>query len=135
MRKGATWAAVAGGFALMLGFLALLLVAVTVAVADGWQLRESAARNRDSSPRFSPGGGRIAFVRGGRVWVMAADGSDQRPVGGAKRFAWTASGRLLVGGGRLPKDAGSARSRGRLVFVRGHRLWLRDRAGVEVELT
>ena len=134
MRKGVVYAAVGAGFALMLGFLCLLLAAFTGALADGWRLREAAAHIRDSSPRFSPAGTRIAFLRGAKVWVMADDGSDPRPVGEAKRFAWTRSGTIVLGA-HAAHDAGSPRSRGRLVFVRDHKLWLRVRGGAEIELT
>jgi Tol biopolymer transport system component len=62
----------------------------------------------DSSPKFSPDGTRIAFVRGdqwgedARIFVVRADGSDLRvvmPAGFSKRgtdFTWTPSGASLL---------------------------------------
>lgn len=61
------------------------------------QLTENPA---DSQPDFSPDGRRIAFVRGGDLWAMRADGSGQHRItagpelDGRPRFA--ASGRYLL---------------------------------------
>lgn len=156
MRRASVVAAVAGSYVLLIGFLVLILVALTTALADGWKLRQAAARQLDSSPRFSPDGALIAFLRGPELWVMAADGADQRPVAGAMRFAWTRRGDALLvshggrrvflvepdGGGavpagraRLPRPTASDRRAGSVVFARDHRLWLRTRDGRELELT
>jgi TolB protein len=38
------------------------------------------ALTRGWHPRWSPDGSKIAFARGGQIWVMRADGSDAHPV-------------------------------------------------------
>ncbi|HSP73143.1 MAG TPA: hypothetical protein VLN26_12285 [Gaiellaceae bacterium] len=156
MRRAVVIAAVAASYVLLVGFMALFVVALTTALADGWKLRQAAERHLDSSPRFSPDGSLIAFLRGAELWVMAGDGADQRPVAGATRFAWTRRGDALLvsrGGSRvflvgpeggslvpagraqLPRAARSDRHGGSVVFVRDHRLWLRARDGSVQELT
>jgi len=160
LRKGLTFSAIAGSYLLLLSILVLLIVAVTSAVADGWRLRRTAAAERDSHPRFSPDGSLIAFLRAGpdepqQVWVMNDDGTDARPLTRAGAYRWTARGTVLLrrggrrlfrveaGGGRavaagsgpLPAGAGSAASRRRRVFARGHRIYVRRPDGSVHELT
>lgn len=156
MRRATVIAAVAASYVLLVGFIALFVVALTTALADGWKLRQAAERHVDSSPRFSNDGSLIAFLRGAELWVMDVDGTDQRPVAGATRFAWARHGGALLvsrGGSRvflvgpdggdlvpagraqLPRAARSDRHGGRVVYVRDHRLWLRARDGSVQELT
>lgn len=157
MRRAAVVASVAVSYTMMIGLLLLIVIALTTAVADGWRLRATAAMVVDRSPQFSPDGSEIAFIRAGegaaRLWVMSSDGSDQRPLAQATRFSWTARSSALLfsrggprvfrveaGGGRpvavrerLAKPA--TRSHRRAVFVRGHRVYLRDEDGRVWELT
>jgi hypothetical protein len=160
MRKVAALGAVAAAYLLLFGFMALLVIAVTAAISDGWALRQAAERHVDESPRFSPDGAQIAWIRrddkGAELWVMASDGSNQQPIAGATRFRWARRGGALLfshGGphvflvapdGSAPVDAGRAQlargttgdeSRGRRVFSRGHRLYLRLRDGTQRALT
>jgi dipeptidyl aminopeptidase/acylaminoacyl peptidase len=160
MRRLVALSAVGAAYTLLLGFVAVLVLSVTAAVADGWALRQAAQRYADSSPRFSPDGSRIAWIRrdeqGSELWVMQADGSSQQPVAAATRFRWTRDGAALLfsrGGPRvfrvdpdvaIPTAAGRAElargtardeSHGRRVSVRDHRLWLRLPGGGERRLT
>jgi hypothetical protein len=50
-------------------------------------------------PRWSPDGQRIAYQRGGDIWVMRSDGSHQHEIttlGDAAEPAWSASGHKIV---------------------------------------
>jgi Tol biopolymer transport system component len=65
-------------------------------------------RGADSAPAFSPDGARIAFVRGGDLMTMDADGSGVHRVStlhfalAPRQLAWTADGsRLIVGSSGL----------------------------------
>lgn len=51
---------------------------------------------RDYSPQVSPDGSRILYQRGLEVWVMNADGSNQRVVVRGYRAAWAPDGQRLV---------------------------------------
>jgi dipeptidyl aminopeptidase/acylaminoacyl peptidase len=157
MRRTAVIASVVVSYTLMIGILVLIVLALTTAVADGWRLRATAALVVDSRPQFSPDGSQIAFIRAGegaaRLWVMSADGSDQRPLAQATRFGWARGGRALLfcrGGPRVfrvgadggrPQAAGgrigppATRSLERAVFVRSNHVYLRDADGLEWELT
>jgi len=48
--------------------------------ADGSDVRRLTTQGGGLSPRWSPDGSQIAFARGGDIWVMNADGSDERLV-------------------------------------------------------
>jgi TolB protein len=58
----------------------------------------------DLDPDWSPSGAQIVFTRGVNIWVMNADGSDQRSIGSGRHPAWSRDGRkiLFVNG---PDDA------------------------------
>ncbi|HET7044732.1 MAG TPA: hypothetical protein VFI37_07775 [Gaiellaceae bacterium] len=160
MSKALAWGAVGAAYTLLFGFLIVLVVVVTAAVSDGWKVRQAAQRLDDSQPRFSPDGSQIAWIRndadGDRLWVMEADGSGQQPLAAATRFRWARNGAALLfsrGGPRvfrvslddgIPVGAGRGslapvpardESRGRQVFSRDHRLYLRLRDGSEQPLT
>jgi eukaryotic-like serine/threonine-protein kinase len=57
-------------------------------------------RYSDAYPRWSPDGLSIAFIRGGALWMMTADGANPRSViektGLNGLFSWTPDGRGLV---------------------------------------
>ena len=102
MRRAMAWSAVGAAYTLLIGFMVVLVVALTAAIADGWALRQAAERHEDGSPRFSPDGSQIAWIRhddsGAQLWVMEADGSGQQPLGSN---SWAAvsvspSGRVKV---------------------------------------
>src|SRR3954471_12142516 len=115
--RSATYVLVAAAYTMLAGFLVLIVVALTSALADGWRQRAQAAATVDRAPQFSLDGTRIAFLRSGdgpvRLWVMDDDGSDARPLAPATRFAWGAGHTLLYAhGGRLFRvgaDGGFAR--------------------------
>ena len=156
-RKVLVYAAVAGAYLLLTSFLVLMVVALTSAIADGWKLRQAADARTDSSPRFSPDGTLIAFIRvaegPSELWVMADDGTDARPLARADRFAWTKGGDLLLSRGTgvfrvgpdggypsaaavsLPGGAGAERSRRREVFARDSHIYVRGPDGSVRELT
>lgn len=150
MRRAAALSAVGGAYLLLFGFFAVLAISLTTAIADGWAVRQATQRHDDRSPRFSPDGSQIAWIRAGalgtELWVMEADGGNQQPLAAASRFRWSVGGGALLfsrGGprvfvvtidGGIPADAGRARLApgapsdrrgGREVFVRGHHLYLR----------
>jgi hypothetical protein len=147
--RSAAFALVAGAYAMLVGFLVLIVVALTTAVADGWKQRAQAAAVSDRAPQFSADGSLIAFLRSGdgppRLWVMDATGEDPRPVARASRFAWGAGHTLVFArGGKLfaiGADGGSARpthaslgrprtrSGARTVFVRDRHVYVRDGSG------
>ena len=72
----------------------------------GGEQREFTQGNADGSPRFSPDGGRLAFLRasqsGGprQVWVLNADGGEARQITdaakGVQDFAWSPDGGRIV---------------------------------------
>src|SRR4051795_8678185 len=100
VRKAAAFTAVAAGYGLMIAVLLAIVLSLTTALSDGWALRQSAHRTRDGSPRFSPDGNLIAFLRRGddptSVWVMGGDDSAPLRVAEATRFTWTRKGALLI---------------------------------------
>ena len=157
MRKAAVVVLVAGSYTMMIGILLLLVIALTTAFADGWNLRAASKRVVDRAPQFSPDGSQIAFIRSEdgirRLWVMTADGSDQQPLARAARFSWAGKGHALLftrNGARVfridaeggpaapvrerlrPPATSSGRER---VVVRGNHLYLRDSVGKETALT
>jgi len=56
--------------------------------------------NSATQPRFSPDGMQIVFIRGGEIWTMNADGSDQTQLTQASEpdFApvWSPNGRMIA---------------------------------------
>jgi Tol biopolymer transport system component len=66
--------------------------------ADGTGARLLATSG--TQPRFSPDGTQIAFNRGGEIWTMHADGSEQRQLTQASEsdFApiWSPNGRMIA---------------------------------------
>jgi dipeptidyl aminopeptidase/acylaminoacyl peptidase len=157
MRKAAVVTLVAGAYAMMIGILLLIVLALTTAFADGWAQRAEAKVVADRAPQFSPDGSQIAFIRtdgdaSPRLWVMSEDGTDQRPLSTALRFSWAGRGSVLLFSRdrrvyRIDANGGSARpahdrlrardttSRDRKVFVRGNHVYLRDADGREQKLT
>jgi Tol biopolymer transport system component len=71
---------------------------VGVVNADGTDVRLLA--NSGTQPRFSPDGTQIVFNRGGEIWTMNADGSDQKQLTQASEpdFApvWSPNGRMIA---------------------------------------
>ena len=73
---------------------------------DGGAGREFTQGNADSSPRFSPDGSKLAFLRASKpgdsrqVWVMNADGGEARQITfaakGVQDFAWSPDGGRIV---------------------------------------
>ena len=86
---------------------------IAVVNTDGTRLR-NLTRNtvRDHSPRWSANRRRIAFVRGGAVWLMNADGSRQRRLVAGTTPTWAPSGTEIAyatgGAVRIASVAGGA---------------------------
>jgi tricorn protease-like protein len=74
--------------------------------AKGGRLNQLTENPADSEPDFSPDGRRIAFVRGGDIWTMRADGTGQHMLTGGPevdgRPQFAPSGRYLVFERRAP---------------------------------
>jgi Tol biopolymer transport system component len=79
----------------------------TIPIAGGAATRLSQGLAHDMQPRYSPDGGHIVFVsdRSGddNVWIVAADGSDPRPLTKDRGYInaflspeWTPDGRYIV---------------------------------------
>jgi Tol biopolymer transport system component len=73
---------------------------VGVVNADGTDARLLA--NSGTQPRFSPDGTQIVFKRGGEIWTMNADGSDQTQLTQGSEFdfgpVWSPNGRMIAFG-------------------------------------
>ncbi|HSI99136.1 MAG TPA: hypothetical protein VLA59_01990 [Patescibacteria group bacterium] len=106
--------------------------AFTTAQADGtWQLATAAPDGSQVTrlgegeyPTWSPDGARLAFGRGDEIWVMNADGSDQRRlVAGASPWsmAWDPDGSRLAYLAPEPTETG-----GEGMFVSPEALWFVD---------
>ncbi len=57
------------------------------------------ASEGELDPRFSPKGDLIAFLRGGKLWTMKPDGSDQKVIVSDTRvvdYDWSPDGKMLV---------------------------------------
>jgi hypothetical protein len=160
VRKAAAFTAVAAGYGLMIAILLAIVLSLTTALSDGWALRQSAHRTRDGSPRFSPDGQLIAFLRRGddptSVWVVSDVDDAPLRLAQATRFVWTPEGTLLISRGgprvfRVATDGGApvpagrrrlppgrdraAAPDGRVVFVRDHHLFVRAPDGSVERLT
>lgn len=70
----------------------------TIASTGGKPRRLARTRGPERSPTWSPDGGRLAYVRGGALWTMRADGKRRRPVlrGPVSAPAWSPDGRRLL---------------------------------------
>ena len=66
--------------------------------ADGTHARLLA--NSGTEPKFSPDGAQIVFTRGGEIWTMNADGSDQEQLTRATEpdfgAVWSPTGRMIA---------------------------------------
>jgi Tol biopolymer transport system component len=117
---------------------------IFVARADGSGLRQL-TRNpvQDWMPAWAPGRRRIAFVRRGAIWLMAADGTGQRRLFAGGQPAWSPNGLQLAfatgghvsiagvsGGSPLRIAAGHSPAwsptRGEIALVRATRLLVVD---------
>lgn len=82
---------------------------VAVMDADGSNLKLLA---EGDAPDWSPDGKQIAFGRGGKIWVMGADGKDERQIIAKETFkagpSWSPDGKQIafinVGNPRSPTD-------------------------------
>lgn len=58
------------------------------------------AAGSSSAPRWSPDGKKLAFVTGGQIWIMDADGDDKKQLSsistGASNPAWSPDGRWIA---------------------------------------
>lgn len=83
------------------------VIAFTSAVRNDRQIWATSADGRSSaplvsscadeeSPAWAADGGRLAFVRGGVVWVARPDGANARRVGAGYEPAWSPDGRRLA---------------------------------------
>lgn len=69
---------------------------------SGSGLRLLAGGGHDAGPRWSPNGSKLAYLDGGNLWVMHADGSHKHQItSGAPKFtdgrpSWSPSGRYLA---------------------------------------
>jgi Tol biopolymer transport system component len=118
--------------------------------ADGSGLRQLTRNSvQDRMPAWSTSRRKVAFVRRGAIWVMAADGSGQRRLFQGTQPSWSPEGTQLAftGGSGVsirPVSHGPARrvaagfspawspAGGEIAFVRGARLFAVDIAtGVE----
>src|SRR4029453_6853764 len=66
---------------------------------DGRRLATVNWRGRcvcDSSPAWSPDGRQIAWEHDGRIWLMRADGRQQRGVAVGSGARWSPDGREIV---------------------------------------
>lgn len=50
---------------------------------DGSEVRQLTAQGNNEDPVWSPDGRLIGFVRDGKIWVMEADGTNARQIGGS----------------------------------------------------
>jgi dipeptidyl aminopeptidase/acylaminoacyl peptidase len=86
-----------------------------VDVATGKRHTLPLATDNISSPRWSPGGDRIAYLSGGAVWIAGTDGENPRRVTAAAhdvvQFAWRPDGNALafVAIDGAPQRSGDAR--------------------------
>jgi TolB protein len=65
-------------------------------VADGRTYSLVADPANDWGPAWSPDGSKIAFTRGEQVFIVNADGSDERPFAGGQGPAWAPDGSRLA---------------------------------------
>lgn len=60
---------------------------------DGREVRQLTARGNNEDPTWSPDGRMLAYIHEGKLWVMEADGSNARQIGGAtgqySNVAWS----------------------------------------------
>lgn len=106
--------------------------AFTTAQPDGtWQLATAASDGSQVTrlgageyPAWSPDGARLAFGRGDEIWVMNADGTDQRRLAAGAApwsIAWDPDGSRIAYMAPEPRDSG-----GEGVFVSPEALWFVD---------
>ena len=70
---------------------------IFVAHADGSSLRQLTGNSvQDWMPAWSPDRRRIAFVRGGAIWLMGADGNGQRRLFAGAQPSWSPGGSKLA---------------------------------------
>ena len=81
--------------------------------ANGRRLRRLTTGHKDTTPAWSPDGKTIAFVRRDsepKIYVMHADGSQQRKLAAGDSPAWSPDGKTIAfdrGGGAYGLQAGS----------------------------
>jgi Tol biopolymer transport system component len=64
---------------------------------NGKALRQLTDNNvRDSEPDWGPGGGRLAFVRGGEIWTMNASGENASSIASGHSPTWAPDGSLIA---------------------------------------